>query len=138
MSIPDQRRQIEGYCLSRGWEVAAEFVEAGHRGAKIKKKLEIDPLHADTVRLIYRLALNGVDDNGPMGLKVIVTWLNDNNIRTRQALRRSSWSNTLPKSMLCLRSKRLDCFALPLLPKVPSQSCPQSRNASSKGVMIGM
>ena len=23
LSIPDQRRQIEGYCLSRGWEVAA-------------------------------------------------------------------------------------------------------------------
>ena len=27
LSIPDQRRQIEGYCLSRGWEVAAEFVD---------------------------------------------------------------------------------------------------------------
>ena len=26
LSIPDQRRQIEGYCLSRGWEVAAELV----------------------------------------------------------------------------------------------------------------
>src|SRR5204862_6978766 len=26
----DQRRQIEGYCLSRGWEVAAEFVEPGN------------------------------------------------------------------------------------------------------------
>ena len=203
LSIPDQRRQIEGYCLSRGWEVAAEFVEpgntatddrrpafqamidaamqkpspfnvilvhsfsrffrdqfqfefyvrklakngvrlisitqdlgddpmsvmmrqimtlfdeyqskengkhtlrsmkenarqgfwngarppigyriveAGHRGAKIKKKLEIDPIQAETVRRIYRMALNGVDDNGPMGLKAIATWLNDNNIRTR-------------------------------------------------------
>ncbi|NDU78667.1 recombinase family protein, partial [Actinomadura sp. DSM 109109] len=30
LSIPDQRRQIEGYCLSRGWEVAAEFVEPGN------------------------------------------------------------------------------------------------------------
>ncbi|WP_204310626.1 recombinase family protein, partial [Escherichia coli] len=29
LSIPDQRRQIEGYCLSRGWEVAAEFVGLG-------------------------------------------------------------------------------------------------------------
>ncbi len=28
-------------------------VAAEQRGAKIKKKLEIDPLHADTVRLIY-------------------------------------------------------------------------------------
>ncbi len=30
LSIPDQRCQIEGYCLSRGWEVAAEFVEPGN------------------------------------------------------------------------------------------------------------
>ncbi|BDA87282.1 hypothetical protein Sa4125_48240 (plasmid) [Aureimonas sp. SA4125] len=29
-SIPGQRHQIEGYCLSRGWEVAAEFVEPGN------------------------------------------------------------------------------------------------------------
>ncbi len=203
LSIPDQRRQIEGYCLSRGWEVAAEFVEpgntatddrrpafqamidaamqkpspfnvilvhsfsrffrdqfqfefyvrklakngvrlisitqdlgddpmsvmmrqimtlfdeyqskengkhtlramnenarqgfwngarapigyriveAGQRGAKLKKKLEIDPIQAETVRRIYRMALNGVDDRGPMGLKAIATWLNENNIRTR-------------------------------------------------------
>jgi site-specific DNA recombinase len=203
LSIPDQRRQIEDYCLSRGWEVAAEFVEpgntatddrrpafqamidaamvkpptfnvilvhsfsrffrdqfqfefyvrklakngvrlisitqdlgddpmsvmmrqimtlfdeyqskengkhtlramkenarqgfwngarapigyrviaAGERGAKIKKKLEIDPIQAETVRRIYRMALNGVDNRGPMGLKSIATWLNENNIRTR-------------------------------------------------------
>ena len=31
-------------------------VEAEKRGTKIKKKLEIDPLHAETVRMIYRLA----------------------------------------------------------------------------------
>ncbi len=34
-------------------------VAAEQRGAKVKKKLEIDPLHADTVRLIYDLALKG-------------------------------------------------------------------------------
>ena len=203
LSIPDQRRQIEGYCLSRGWEVAAEFVEpgntatddrrpsfqamidaamvkpptfnvilvhsfsrffrdqfqfefyvrklakngvklvsitqdlgddpmsimmrqimtlfdeyqskengkhtlramnenarqgfwngarapigyrivaAGQRGAKIKKALEVDPIQAETVRRIYRMALNGVEDRGPMGLKSIATWLNENSIRTR-------------------------------------------------------
>ncbi len=32
LSIPDQRRQLEGYCLSQGWEVAAEFVEPGVSG----------------------------------------------------------------------------------------------------------
>jgi len=35
------------------------------------------------VRRIYRMALNGVGNNGPMGLKAIATWLNGNNIRTR-------------------------------------------------------
>ena len=29
LSIPDQRRQIESYCLSRGWEVAEVNVEPG-------------------------------------------------------------------------------------------------------------
>ena len=66
----------------------------GHRGAKIKKKLEIDPIQAETVRRIYRMALNGVDDNGPMGLKAIATWLNDNNIRTRDGgARRALFAN---------------------------------------------
>jgi site-specific DNA recombinase len=43
-------------------------VTAEQRGAKVKKKLEIDPLHADTVRLIYRLALEGDGVKGPMGV----------------------------------------------------------------------
>lgn len=56
---------------------------AEQRGAKIKKKLEIDPIHADTVRLIYRLALNGDGNSGPTGIKSITTYLNERNIRTR-------------------------------------------------------
>lgn len=43
----------------------------------------LDPLAAETVRRIYRMALNGVDTRGPMGPKSIVTWLNEKNIRTR-------------------------------------------------------
>jgi len=30
LSIPDQRRQITSYCLAKGWDVAAEFVEPGN------------------------------------------------------------------------------------------------------------
>jgi site-specific DNA recombinase len=33
--------------------IGYRIVAAEQRGAKIKKKLEIDPIHADTVRLIY-------------------------------------------------------------------------------------
>lgn len=58
-------------------------VEAEQRGAKIKKKLEVDPLYADTVRKIFRLALEGADGSGPMGVMAIACWLNENNIRTR-------------------------------------------------------
>jgi DNA invertase Pin-like site-specific DNA recombinase len=58
-------------------------VVAEQRGAKLKKKLEIDPIQADKVRLIYRLALYGAGGAGPMGLKSIVTYLNERGTRTR-------------------------------------------------------
>ena len=58
-------------------------VAAEQRGAKTKKKLEIDPLHADTVRLIYRLALEGDGTTGQMGIKNIVSYLNSRRIFTR-------------------------------------------------------
>lgn len=58
-------------------------VAAEQRGAKVKKKLEIDPLHADTVRLIYRLALEGDGITGQMGVKNIVSYLNSRRIFTR-------------------------------------------------------
>ena len=62
--------------------IGYRLVVAAQRGERIKKKLEIDPLHADTVRLIFRLAQEGVGD-GPMGVKMIVNHLNENHIRTR-------------------------------------------------------
>ena len=56
--------------------IGYRVVAAEQRGAKVKKKLEIDPLHADTVRLIYRLALEGNGTSGPMGVKTITSTLN--------------------------------------------------------------
>src|SRR3546814_6007879 len=73
----------QGFLNGARAPIGYRVVAAGERGAKIKKKLEIDPIQAETVRRIYRMALNGVDDRGPMGLKSIATWLNENNIRTR-------------------------------------------------------
>ena len=63
--------------------IGYRVVAAEQRGAKVKKKLEIDPLHADTVRLIYRLALQGDGANGQMGVKNIVSYLNRNRRFTR-------------------------------------------------------
>ncbi len=49
--------------------IGYRIVAAEQRDAKLKKKLEIDPLYADTVRLIYRVALEGDGTSGPMGVK---------------------------------------------------------------------
>ena len=69
--------------------IGYRVVAAEQRGAKTKKKLEIDPLHAETVRLIYRLALHGDGAKGQMGVKNIVSYLNRNRIFTRDGGR---WS----------------------------------------------
>ena len=63
--------------------IGYRVVAAEQRGAKVKKKLEIDPLHADTIRLIYRLALEGDGTTGPMGVKNITAHLNGHRIFTR-------------------------------------------------------
>ncbi len=63
--------------------IGYRIVAAEQRGSKIKKKLEIDPLHADTVRLIYRLYLEGDGTCGAMGVKAIATYLNERRFFTR-------------------------------------------------------
>ncbi|MDE2464882.1 MAG: recombinase family protein [Alphaproteobacteria bacterium] len=63
--------------------IGYRIVASEQRGAKTKKKLEIDPVHAETVRLIYKLALVGDGESGPLGVKAIATWLNEHDVRTR-------------------------------------------------------
>jgi site-specific DNA recombinase len=63
--------------------IGYRVVEAEKRGAKIKKKLEIDPLHADTVRLAFKLALAGDGTSGRMGVKSIAKHLNERKLYTR-------------------------------------------------------
>ena len=62
-------------------------VAAGERGARIKKKLAIDPVEAETVRLIFRLLMEGDGQSGPMGIKAAVCWLNERGYRTRGGAR---------------------------------------------------
>jgi site-specific DNA recombinase len=73
----------QGYWNGARPPIGYRIVAAEQRGQKTKKKLEIDPLHAETVRLILRLALQGDGENGPMGIKSITTYLNEHGIRTR-------------------------------------------------------
>src|SRR5258708_18439936 len=60
------------------------LVEAEKRGTKIKKKLEIDPVEAETARLIFKLYLHGDGSSGALGVKEGVKWLNRSGYRTRR------------------------------------------------------
>ena len=61
-----------------------KIVEAETRGAKIKKKLAVDPVDAETVRLMSRLYAEGDGKTGPMGIKDVAKWLNERGYRTRK------------------------------------------------------
>jgi site-specific DNA recombinase len=63
-----------------GYRIVEAFEQRGHR---TKKTLEIDPVQAETVRLIFRLAREGSGSSGPMGVKSIATHLNASGVRTR-------------------------------------------------------
>jgi site-specific DNA recombinase len=63
-----------------GYRIVEATEQRGHR---IKKTLEIDPIQAETVRLIFRLAREGDGTLGPMGVKKITKHLNATGIRTR-------------------------------------------------------
>src|SRR5215472_2260636 len=58
-------------------------VEAEQRGQRVKKRLAIDPVEAERVRLMFRLFLEGDNGSGPMGIKAMVNWLNERGYRTR-------------------------------------------------------
>ena len=54
------------------------------RGARIKKKIEIDPAEEEIVRLVFRLYVQGDGQSGPMGVKRIVSHLNGTGYRSRR------------------------------------------------------
>ena len=50
--------------------IGYRIVEAAkQRGHHTKKALEIDPIQAESVRMIFRLAREGNGSSGPMGVK---------------------------------------------------------------------
>ncbi|MEW9614417.1 recombinase family protein [Shinella sp. S4-D37] len=63
------------------------LVVAEQRGTKQKKRLTIDPVEAETVRLIFKLITQGDGTSGPMGVKATADWLNTNGYRTRTGAR---------------------------------------------------
>lgn len=63
------------------------IVAAEQRGAKTKKRLAIDPVEAEIVRLMFRLLAEGDGTNGPLGVKATTSWLNERGHRTRRGAR---------------------------------------------------
>ncbi len=63
--------------------------EAERRGDKIKRRLEIDPSEAETVRMIFRLHLGGVG-TAQLGIKAIADHLNRKGICYRDGRRFST------------------------------------------------
>jgi len=61
--------------------------EVEKRGARVKKRLAVDPVEAETVRLIFRLYRFGDGATGPLGVKAITCHLNERGYRTRAGAR---------------------------------------------------
>jgi site-specific DNA recombinase len=59
-------------------------IDAEIIGQKQKKRLEIEPVEAELVRLAFKLAITGDGTSGPMGTKRIAIWLNEHGYRTRK------------------------------------------------------
>jgi site-specific DNA recombinase len=74
-SMKENARQ--GFWNGATCPLGYKLVEAERRGAKIKKRLAIDPIEADTVRQIYKLYLYGDGISGALGVKEIIKWLNE-------------------------------------------------------------
>ena len=81
-SMKENARQ--GFWNGATTPLGYRLVEAEKRGTKIKKKLQVDPVEAEWVLLIYKLYLNGDGTSGALGVKEVVKWLNRNGYRTRR------------------------------------------------------
>jgi site-specific DNA recombinase len=62
------------------------IVGAEQRGSKLKKKLAIDAVEAEVVRLVFRLYLEGhpATQTPPLGVKETAKWLNKNGYTTKR------------------------------------------------------
>ena len=61
--------------------------EVEKRGNRVKKKLVIDPVEEELIKLIFKLYRFGDGKSGPLGIKATVCWLNERGYRTRNGAR---------------------------------------------------
>ena len=58
--------------------------EVEKRGARVKKKLVIDAVEAEIVKLVFKLYAEGDGHGGPLGVKQLAVWLNERGYRTKR------------------------------------------------------
>ncbi|WQP05272.1 recombinase family protein (plasmid) [Sinorhizobium meliloti] len=64
-----------------------QVIAAEQRGAKTKKRIVIDPVEAEVIRLMFKLFREGDGASGPLGVKALTSWLNERGYRTRVGAR---------------------------------------------------
>ncbi|MBF0270441.1 MAG: recombinase family protein, partial [Alphaproteobacteria bacterium] len=72
----------QGYWNGAAPPFGYQAVEAGRKGERVKKRLEINPEEAELVRRIYTLYLRG-EGAGPLGVTAIAKLLNGEGLRSR-------------------------------------------------------
>lgn len=74
---------IQGFWNGGVTPFGYRIIEVEKRGKTSKKGLAIEEKDAQIVRQIFKLLLEGDHDTGPMGIKAIVSWLNERGYHTR-------------------------------------------------------
>ncbi len=96
-----QENARQGFWNGSAAPFGYKVVAAEQRGAKTKKRLAVDAVEADVVRLIFRLAYEGTGSSGPLGVKALTCYLNENGYRTRRGAR---WGTGPLHSLLTSRT----------------------------------
>ncbi len=78
---------IQGYYNGSPLPLGYRAVEVEKKGARIKKRVEIDPVERQLVELIFKLYRHGDGESGPLGTKGLAKWLNTRGYRTRSGAR---------------------------------------------------
>ena len=88
----------QGYYNGSPVPLGYTTVDAEKRGARVKRKIAIDAVEAELVRLIFKLYLHGDGKSGPLGVKAVANWLNERGYRLRKGGRFGS--GTLQKILV--------------------------------------